>query len=126
MEGRADPDCRRAYPVTLDGAEPEGVATRELVRALLAARRDHVALRRGSVRVVGATDRAVALLREADGRRTIVVVNAGAAPVTLELAGVSATGLRPLELPNVAAGAVLEGGAAVTLPSQSALALVDD
>jgi hypothetical protein len=68
----------------------------------------------------------VALLREADGRRAIVAVNAGAAPVTLELAGLSVAGLRPLELPNVAAGAVLEGGAAVTLPSQSALALVDD
>jgi len=126
MEGRADPDCRRAYPLTLDGAGPEGVATRELVRALLAARRDHVALRRGSVRVVAATDRAVAILREGDGRRAIVAVNAGAAPVTVELAEVSAAGLRAIELPSVAAGTVLEGGAAVTLPSQSALILVDD
>ena len=135
MEGRADPDCRRAYPVTLEGAGPEGLATRELVRALLTARRDHVALRRGGVRVVAATDRAVAILREADGRRAIVAVNAGAAPVTLDLgaaavggtlAGLSGAGLRPLELPAVAAGAVLEGGTAATLPPQSALVLVDD
>jgi glycosidase len=126
MEGRADPDCRRAYPVTPEGAGPEGLSTRELVRALLAARRDHVALRRGGVRVVAATDRAVAILREAEGQRAIVAVNAGATPVSLELAGLSVAGLRPLELPNVATGTVLEGGAAVTLPSQSALLLVDD
>jgi glycosidase len=135
MEGRADPDCRRAYPVTLEGAGPEGLATRVLVRALLTARRDHVALRRGGVRVVAATDRAVAILREADGRRAIVAVNAGAAPVTLDLgaaavggalAGLLGASLRPLELPAVAAGAVLEGGTAVSLPPQSALVLVDD
>jgi neopullulanase len=135
MEGRADPDCRRAYPVTLEDAGPEGASTRELVRALLAARRDHVALRRGGARVVAATDRAVAILREADGRRGIVAVNPGAAPVTLELGadpvggelvGLSGTSLRPLGLAGVTAGSVLEGGVGLTLPPQSALILVDD
>jgi neopullulanase len=126
MEGRADPDCRRAYPVTLDGAGPEGSSTRELVRALLAARRDHVALRRGGARVVAATDRAVAILREADGRRAIVAVNAGGDPVSLELTELSAAGYRPLELPSTHAGRVLEGGVGLTLPPQSALILVDD
>jgi hypothetical protein len=46
--------------------------------------------------------------------------------VTLELAGVFATGMGSLELPYVGAGTVLEGGAAVTLPAQSALVFVDD
>src|SRR4029079_4084293 len=87
-----------------------------LRRALLTPRRDHVALRRGSVRVVGATERAVALLRETDGRRAIVAVNAGEAPVMLELAGLPVAGFRPLELPSVAAGTVSEDGAAMTLP----------
>jgi cyclomaltodextrinase len=75
---------------------------------------------------VAATDRAVAILREAKGRRAIVALNAGVVPVSLDLTGQAATGLRPLELPNVATGTVLKRGAAVTLPSQSALVLVDD
>jgi hypothetical protein len=112
--------------MTVEGAGPEGLLTRELVRALLAARHGHVALRRGTVRVVAAADRAVAILREADNRRAIVAVNPGAAPVRLEVAGLSVAGLRALEVPNIAAGAVLEGGTALTLPPQSALILVDD
>jgi neopullulanase len=126
MEGRADPDCRRAYPVTLAGAGPEAIATRALVRSLLAARRDHVALRRGAVRVVAAGERAVALLREADGRRGLVAVNAGAAEVTLGLAEGSATGLRALDLPGIGAGTVVDDGRTLNLPAQSALVLVDD
>jgi cyclomaltodextrinase len=126
MEGRADPDCRRAYPPSLDGAGPEAAPTRELVRSLLTARREHVALRRGEVRVVAASERGVALGREADGRRALVAVNAGVEPVALELRGFSAAGLRALELPGVAAGTVLDGGAAVSLPAQSGLVLVDD
>jgi neopullulanase len=126
MEGRADPDCRRAYPPNLDAAGPEAPPTRELVRSLLAARRDHVALRRGAVRVVAASERAVVIGREADGRRGLVAVNAGDDPVSLELAGFSAAGFRVLELPGVGAGTVLEGGAAVSLAGQSGLVLVDD
>jgi cyclomaltodextrinase len=126
MEGRADPDCRRAYPPSLDGAGPEAAPTRELVRSLLTARREHVALRRGEVRVVAASERGVALGREADGRRALVAVNAGVEPVSLQLAGFSAAGLRLLELPGVGAGTVMDGGAAVSLPARSGLVLVDD
>ena len=128
MEGRADPDCRRAYPADLAAAGPEGGATRDLVRATIAARRQHVALRRGEVRVAAASERAVVVGRDAEGRRALVAVNAGPDPVTLQLGsdGAGAEGLRPLELRNVAAGSVVEGGKAVQLPPQSALILVDD
>jgi neopullulanase len=130
MEGRADPDCRRAYPTTLEDAGPEGLATRALVKALVSARSRHVALRRGDVRTMAAGERAVVVGREADGRRGVVAVNAGADPVTLQLGadgvGAGADGLRPLELPNITSGSIVEGGMAVTLPAQSALVMVDD
>jgi cyclomaltodextrinase len=126
MEGRADPDCRRGYPATTDAAGPEGAATRDVVRSLLAARRDHVALRRGEVRVAAAREGAVALLREAEGRRALVAVNAGSEPVALDLDAGAAAGLRSLDLPGINAGSVAEGGAAVLLPARSALILVDD
>jgi cyclomaltodextrinase len=129
MEGRADPDCRRAYPTDVAAAGPEAVATRELVRAVVAARREHSALRRGMVRVAAASERAVAIFREADGRRALVALNAGDALTSLELgaggADGAAAGLRPLELPGLAAGSVADGGA-VFLPPRSALVLVDD
>ena len=126
MEGRADPDCRRAYPVDLAAVGDEAVATRGLVRALLAARRQHVALRHGSVRLVAASERAVVVGREADGRRGLVAVNAGTAETSLELGAGGADGLRALDLPGVAAGSVAEDGRSAVLPPQSALVLVDD
>nr|MBA2717917.1 glycoside hydrolase family 13 protein [Chloroflexota bacterium] len=46
MEGGPDPDCRRGYPVV---AGEDGLAMRAFVRAVVHARREHVALRRGSV-----------------------------------------------------------------------------
>ena len=77
---------------------------------------------------MAAGERAVVIGREAEGRRGVVAVNPGSDPVTLQLApdGAGAEGLRPLELPNVTAGSIVEGGMAVTLPAQSALVLVDD
>ena len=44
MEGGPDPDCRRGYP---EVADEEGLAMRAFVRAVVHARQDHVALRRG-------------------------------------------------------------------------------
>ena len=84
MAGHLDPDCRRAYP-----AEPGAgdQALRTYVATLAAARHEHVALRRGSVRVVGASGQAVVLLREAEGHRAIVAVNAGPAPLEVALDG---------------------------------------
>ena len=125
MEGAADPDCRRAYP---DADAIDGIAsdTRGFVQAAIAARRDHIALRRGTVRHVGSTDRAVVLAREADGRRAIVAVNAGDTPAVVQPGENELVGLRPLHLPVVAAGRLAEGGSAIELPSRSVLVLVDD
>ena len=78
MEGAADPDCRRAYPPAGDALDDDAVATRAFVRAAIAARRGHVALRRGEASVLGSGPRWVALERTAGGRRAIVAVNAGA------------------------------------------------
>jgi hypothetical protein len=55
-----------------------------------------------------------------------VTLDLGAAAVGGALAGLLGASLRPLELPAVAAGAILEGATAVSLPPQSALVLVDD
>jgi cyclomaltodextrinase len=126
MEGRADPDCRRAYPADVAAAGEEAITTRALVRALIAARREHVALRRGEVRVVAARDRAIVLGREADGRRAVVAVNAGPDDVSIDLGGPS-SGLRALELPGVGTGSGAgDAEAALNIPPMSALILVDD
>ncbi len=72
--GRLDPDCRRTYPAEPDAGDQ---ALRAFTAALGAARHEHVALRRGSVQVAGAMGESVALLREAEGQRALVAVNAG-------------------------------------------------
>jgi hypothetical protein len=84
-----------------------------------------VALRRGEVRVAAAREGAVALVREAEGRRALVAVNAGSEPVTLDLDAGAVGGLRSLDLPGINAGSVAASGAAVQLPARSALILVD-
>jgi len=80
LEGGNDPACRGTYP-----AEPLAGdrGLREFIRATIEARRSHAALRGGTVRPLAAAGRAVVLLREADGERAIVAVNAGDEPIGL-------------------------------------------
>ena len=120
MEGGPDPGCRGAYPV-----EPtdEGRAMRAYTKALVWARRGHRALRRGTARTVAANGHALALAREADGERAVVVVNSAREAARLEVDGAAVAGLAPLELPEVAAGRLTSEGA-IELPPQSALILV--
>jgi cyclomaltodextrinase / maltogenic alpha-amylase / neopullulanase len=120
MEGGADPDCRRAYPV-----EPDGTALemRAFTRSVIHARRNHVALRRGTVEVAGAAGQAVALAREADGMRALVAVNSGREAGQLSVDAGRVSGLTPLELPGMAAGRVGADGT-IELPAQGALVLV--
>src|SRR4029077_3507238 len=73
IDGDHDPDNRRAYPADPTAGDRE---LRAFVKAILAARREHVALRRGEVRVLSAADGALAFLREADGRTAVVAINA--------------------------------------------------
>jgi cyclomaltodextrinase / maltogenic alpha-amylase / neopullulanase len=120
MEGGPDPGCRGAYPVAPDEQQ---LAMRAFTRAAIHARRDHRALRRGSVRVAAATGQAIALAREADGERGLIAVNAGREPVTLEVDLVSTAGLSEVRLPEVAHGR-LTSPTTIELPSQGAVVLV--
>ena len=119
MEGGPDPDCRRAYPVVPDEA---GLAMRAFTRAAIHARREHVALRRGTAAVAAASGQAIALAREADGARALVAVNAGREPARLVVDSGLLAGLAPVALPEVAAGRVVDGGT-LELPAQGALIL---
>jgi len=119
MEGGADPDCRRGYPVAPDD---EGLALRSFVRAAIRARRAHVALRRGSVRVAAASGQALALSREASGEQALVALNSGRTPARLELSSPIGGGLATIELPGVAMGQIVDG-ATIELPPQGALVL---
>jgi cyclomaltodextrinase / maltogenic alpha-amylase / neopullulanase len=89
LAGRLDPDSRRAYP-----AEPGAgdQALRAYTAALGAARHEHVALRRGSVQLVGAQDGSAVLLREADGQRALVAINAGMTAQDVALDGFDGIG----------------------------------
>ena len=131
MEGGNDPDCRRAYPVDLGAGDSE---LRAFVAAAIAARRAHPALGRGSVRVLAAENHSVVLLREADGQRALVVVNAGATSdsISFELPNpswrrISAVPLPGWESPSLDPHAV-EGRRrySLALPSQRALILLEE
>jgi neopullulanase len=119
MEGGPDPDCRRGYPTQPDA---EALAMRAFVRAAIRTRRERVALRRGTVRVAATAGQAIALVREAEGERALVVVNAGRAPARLEIDEGIDAGLRRIDLVGLPEGHVVDG-TAVELPAQGALVL---
>lgn len=119
MLGGPDPDCRRGYPAAPDEA---GAETRALARAAIHARRDHIALRRGTVAVAGAAGSAVALAREADGSRAVVAVNSGREAVLVTVPAGVAAGLASVTLPVIPAGRLVDG-TTIELPAQGALVL---
>jgi cyclomaltodextrinase len=119
MEGGPDPDCRRGYPTT---PGDEAIAMRAFVRAAIRARREHVALRRGSVAIAAAEGHAIALAREADGKRALVAVNAGRRPARLVLGGKVAAGLGVVDLPGMPSGRVVDG-TTIELQPQGAVVL---
>lgn len=83
LSGRHDPECRQAMP----WAYPEGW-NHELgsyLKALIALRRDHLALRRGTFELLYAQNDVVAFLREAAGERIVGVLNVAANARPLEL-----------------------------------------
>ena len=96
VEGGNDPDCRRAFPWDEGSWDRDGVAW---TRAVLAARHALPALRRGSFRVAGSAEDAVAFLRGAvDGASpALVVVNAGEHPVAV-----------PVRVPELAAATLVD------------------
>ena len=126
MEGAADPDCRRAYPEAGTLLPADALATRAFVKAAIAARRRHAALRSGDVSVAAVGPRWIVIGRRSGDRRAVVAVNAGETPVVVSVAGLD--GLRRVDLPwaSVAAGDVEDGGATLRLPGLSGIVLVND
>ncbi|HXU86002.1 MAG TPA: hypothetical protein VN773_09365 [Verrucomicrobiae bacterium] len=74
---------------------------------------------------MAADGHAIALAREADAQRALVVINSGREPARLAVDPALLAGLAPVALPEVAAGRVVEGGggAVIELPAQGALVL---
>jgi cyclomaltodextrinase / maltogenic alpha-amylase / neopullulanase len=105
MAGAADPDCRRGYPPLGAATDPAAAEMRAFVGAAIQARREHVALRRGEVRVVAAGPRWVVLARSAGPERAIVAINAGDEAVAVDLgSAVGLAGMRALDLPGLDGG----------------------
>jgi neopullulanase len=124
MSGRADPDCRGAYPRSLELLDDAQRAQRAFVRAAVHARRSDVALRRGEVRVAGTNGRAIALERTAEGRRAIVALNAGDEAAELRLAAAALDGLRPLDALRVGGATIDPAASLLALEPRSAIVLV--
>lgn len=126
MSGGPDPDCRRSYPERLADAGEAALDHRAYVRSAIAARRDAVALRRGTVSVLVASDRAIVLGREADGRRGLVLVNAGDDARTLELDRDRLAGLKEREELTIGRVVIGEDQGTVTLDPRSAAVVLGD
>ena len=116
MEGFEDPFNRRPYPWGREDGE-----LLEWFKQLGALRKDHPALRRGTIRYVAAEGPLLAFARADDGEELLCVCNAGDAPVTLPLPGKTASplagspALSPLEE---------DEGIQITLPPRSGAALL--
>jgi neopullulanase len=132
MEGGNDPDCRRAFPADEAGRDE---ALRATFRDLIALRRAHPALRADGVRVAASVGACVALVRggrddpSAGGETLLVVVNAGADPVSIplmlpELAGRRLTALAVAALPaGTPAEIARDGAVVVTVPPRAGFIL---
>ena len=116
MEGFEDPFNRRPYPWGREDGELLG-----WFKQLGALRKDHPALRRGTIRYVAAEGPLLAFARADDGEELLCVCNAGDAPVTLPLPGKTASplagtpALSPLEE---------DAGVQITLPPRSGAVLL--
>jgi len=84
MTGRADPDCRRTFPVS-EAAWNLGLL--RFMQGAVAARAADPALRGDGFRKLATTGTAVAFERSDGRQRSVVVVNAGEEPVALSLPG---------------------------------------
>ena len=120
MAGDHDPDNRRAYPADPAAGDRE---LRAFVQALAAARHEHVALRRGSVRVLSAAGGPwpTCARPRAAGRSWRSIP--GPPAVSLAVPRPDDRPYRPLELPGLATGSWAEG--TIALPPESALVLVE-
>ncbi len=95
MAGAGDPDCRRDFPggfpgdardaFSDKGRTPDERATFDNLRRAIALRRAHPALRGATTKVLVADGPRLAYVREGDGERALVAVNASDVPIDLDL-----------------------------------------
>ena len=78
LEGLQDPGCRGAYPAALPGGETG--LLRDFMKEVIWLRRNHRALRDGTLRVVFAEGMRFAMLRTEGPEAFLVVANAGDEP----------------------------------------------
>ena len=121
MEGRHDPDCRRAFPWD-ESRWDRGLLAYS--RAVVALRNAHPVLRRGDFSALTANDDAVAYGRSGHGA-AVVALNAGDAPARLDFE--FPRPLDPVTLPGVEPPSVDvdHGRVAVTVAPRSGAVLVD-
>jgi neopullulanase len=100
MQGRHDPDNRRAFPWDYRGNWD--TALLEYCRAMIALRHAHPVLRHGEFRILAAAGEAVAYGRLGAGAAAVVVLNAGENPTQLSFAtdDFGSSELHALKLPG--------------------------
>jgi cyclomaltodextrinase len=115
MEGRHDPDSRRAFPWHESAWDVE---LRAYIREAIRLRHEQPSLRRGDYVALAAADDAVAYARTASGEPTVVVaINAGtdAASISFTVPGTTSGALAP-------AGALLSASASASFdPAEGAV-----
>jgi cyclomaltodextrinase len=130
MEGGDDPDCRRSFPADPHAGDRD---MRALVRALIAARHENEALRRGTAEVVATGATSVAILRTSGSHRALVVLNPADAPDHLVVSrGAMSQAIKLLSLPawsavpdpRVTSGE--DGSLSIELPAQAGGVLLGD
>ena len=84
MTGGKDPDCRRPFDWRYEG-DPRRAALRDYYGHITRLRRDTPVLGRGSFTALATQGHGYAFARALDGKLAVVLMNAGASPVTLEL-----------------------------------------
>ena len=97
MQGKHDPDNRRAFPWDHSTWDHELL---EYCRAVIALRHERPSLRHGEFRMLAAKDHAVAYGRLADADGALVLMNAGdaAARLTVPIDGFGGASLAPIKL----------------------------
>ena len=121
MEGRHDPDCRRAFPWDENRWNMDLLA---YTRAVIAFRHEHPVVRHGTFETLAANGDAMAYGRSDAGAIVVIGLNAGDEPARLTLAphNLRARELHPVSLPGLAIGAAEttgEGAVAITVAARS-------
>ena len=127
MEGRHDPDSRRAFPWKENRWNMDLLA---YTRAVVALRHDHPVMRHGTYKTLAASGDAMAYSRVDADEIVIIGLNAGDGPARLALAPDELHGrdVRAVNLPGIEGGtvepAVTDGTLTMTIAARSGVALL--